>query len=502
VTTSDAPPVRDEVSRPAGVTEEPLGKVVRRGLGWSFLSSIATRAGTVLSGIVLARLLSPEDYGQFTVALVVLLILANINDLGLEPTLVRWSGRIDEIAPTATTIILGASTLLAGGAFLGAPAIAAALNAPEAAGIVRLMAVSVLINGVFAVPSAMLTRSFMQGKRATADLTGMVVTLGLSVILAALGFGAWSLAWGRLVGNIVNGVLLWVFAPARFRPGWSRPAARHVLSAGLPIAGTLLLAVGLMNVDYIVVGRVLGPAELGLYLLAFNLSSWPVSILSVAVARVSVPAFARLQHDPGALRAAFGRSLVLIMAPTTLVAALLAVFALPTTRFVYGPTWAAAAGALSFLAILGGLRVGMQLAADLLTAAGKARLTLLIQGGWIIALLPALAVGAMHGGIRGAAIAHVAVALCIAVPLYLVALVTLGITPLDVLRSVLRPMAAGAAAVVVAIGAARLVDGDVATLVVGGLAGTAAFAVVAWPIARLVSVQQQQQDPEPDRSAA
>lgn len=477
--------MRDDPSPPAGATDEPLGKAVRRGLGWSFISSIATRAGTVLSGIVLARLLSPADYGQFTVALVVLLILANINDLGLEPTLVRWSGGIDEIAPTATTIIGAMSFVLAGGAFLGAPAIASALNAPDATGIVRLLSVSVLINGLFAVPSAMLTRSFMQGKRATADLTGMVVTLGLSIVLALLGFGAWSLAWGRFIGNIVNSLLLWKFAPARYRPGWSRVAARHVLAGGLPIAGTLLLAVGLMNIDYIVVGRLLGPVALGLYLMAFNLSSWPVSILSVAVARVSVPAFARLQHDPAALRAAFCRSLTLILAPTTLVAAMLAVYALPATRFIYGPHWAAAASALSFLAILGGLRVAMQLAADVLTAVGKARLTLIIQGGWIVALVPALAIGVLHAGIRGAGIAHVAVALCIAVPLYLVALATLHITPLDVLRSVLRPAAAGAAAVLVALGVHRLVGSDLATLVLGGLAGTAVFTLIAWPIVRL-----------------
>ncbi|MEV8509129.1 lipopolysaccharide biosynthesis protein [Actinoplanes sp. NPDC051475] len=474
------------------VVEEPFGKVVRRGLGWSFLSSVATRAGTVLSGIVLARLLTPEDYGQFTVALVVLLIVANVNDLGLEPTLVRWAGRTEEIAPTATSIILGASFLLAGGTFLGAPAIATALGAPEAAGIVRLMAVSVMVNGLFAVPSALLTRSFLQGRRATADLTGMVVTLGLSIVLAVLGFGAWSLAWGRFVGNIVNGVLLFAFAPARFRPGWSRSVARHMLTAGLPIAGTLLLAVGLMNVDYIVVGRLLGPEALGLYLLAFNLSSWPVSILSVAVARVSVPAFARLQHDPGALKAAFCRSLTLIMAPTTLVGVLLAVYALPTTRFVYGPGWAAAAGALSFLALLGGLRVAMQLAADVLTAAGKARLTLLIHGGWIVALLPALTVGALHGGIRGVGLAHFLVALGVGVPLHLAALVTLGIRPLDVLRSARRPVAAGAAAVAVALGVHRLVDGDLATLVVGGLAGAAAFGIVAWPLIRLVRAPRHQ----------
>ncbi|MFF5084497.1 lipopolysaccharide biosynthesis protein [Actinoplanes sp. NPDC000266] len=478
--------------------EEPLGKLVKRGLGWSFVSSLATRAGTVLSGIILARLLSPADYGQFTVALVVLMILVNINDLGIEPTLVRWAGKIEKIAPTATTLIFAASCLVAAAAFFGAPGIASALNAPEAAGIVRLLAVSVVINGLFAVPSAMLTRNFMQGRRATADLTGMIVTLGLSVVLASLGFGAWSLAWGRFVGNLVNGVLLLVFTPQRFRPGWDREAAGHVLRGGLPIAGTLLLAVGLMNLDYIVVGRLMSPEALGLYLMAFNLSSWPVSILSVAVARVSVPAFARLQDNLPALRSAFSRSLTLMLIPTSLVVAGLAVYALPATRVVYGSEWSGAAAALTFLAVLGGLRVAMQLAADLLTAVGKARLNMYIQAAWIVALLPALIIGVSHGGIRGAGIAHLIVALAVAIPLHLAAVATVPVPWWDSIRACVRPVLAGVAAALVGIGVQRVVDGDLLTLFLGAVLSTAAFVAVAWPALKLIRTPAS--DPEPAAS--
>lgn len=75
-----------------------------------------------------------------------------------------------------------------------------------------------------------------------------------------------------------------------------------------------MLAVFMVNVDYLIVGRLLGSVELGLYLLAFNLSSWPVSMFSVSIARVSVAGFARLAGDPPALAAAFVRSTGLLMA--------------------------------------------------------------------------------------------------------------------------------------------------------------------------------------------
>ena len=122
-----------------------------------------------------------------------------------------------------------------------------------------------------------------------------------------LGWGAWSLAWGRLIGNALNGVLHAVFARERYHYGLRRDVVRPLVAQGLPLAGLSVIAVAVLNVDNLVVGRVLGPIELGFYTLAFNLSSWPVSVFAVAVWRVSVPGFARLQTDPERLRSAFTR---------------------------------------------------------------------------------------------------------------------------------------------------------------------------------------------------
>jgi O-antigen/teichoic acid export membrane protein len=465
-----------------------LGRDVSRGLRWSLLSSVLARVGTLVSGVILARLLQPSDYGLYTVAFVTLVLLANVNDLGLESTLVRWPGDVAVVARTATTLIFAASVALFGAAFVAAPLLARSLHSPDAVGIVRLLALCVVINGVFAVPSALLTRRFDQDKRAIADLAGFIVSTVVTIGLAVAGYGAWSLAWGRLAGNTVNGVLHFALAPARYRPGFELDHARRLVAAGLPLAGALLCATAVYNVDYIVIGRVVGPVALGLYVMAFNLSSWPVSMFTEAVGRVSVAGFARLQSDLPALHRAFTRSLTLVMAAATPVGVLLAVLAEPVIRVVYGDRWVPAAQALRFLVVLGLVRVAFHLAYDLLVAVGQGRAALGLHVLWLAALVPALIVGTRTDGIRGAGLAHMVVSAAVVLPALLMLLGRLGFRARDIGAGLLRPLAGGAVAAAVAIGSLQLVSGDLVRLAVAGTLGMTAYIAVVAPLRHRLSV--------------
>ncbi|HVQ96204.1 MAG TPA: lipopolysaccharide biosynthesis protein [Mycobacteriales bacterium] len=455
--------------------DQSLNKLVKRGLGWSFASTGLSRLGQLISGIALARILGPNDLGVFAVATVALVLLANLNDLGIEQVLVRWPGDFAKVAPTGMTVIFGFSCALFGVFAVFAPAFAAAFRAPDATSMVRALAFGVVINGIFAVPSATLTRSFRQDRRTYADLVGFVVTTGLTLVLAVMGYGVWSLVWGRLIGNAVNSMLHMVFAPVRYRPGFDPKIARELLKGGLPLAGATLLAVAMVNVDNVIVGRMLGPTVLGLYVLAFNLSSWPVNLLSIPVARVSVPAFARLQNDPQRLRREFARSLGLLMAAAVPICVLLAVLAGPAVRVVYGEKWAGAAPALAFLAVLGLARVALQLCFDLLIAAGHSKQTMFLQGLWLVVLIPALAVGAHLGGIAGVGTAHMLVAVGVMVPAFLAALHRLGFRPLELARSIWVPVVGAVGLVVAPLLAIRLLHPDLLVLAAGGIGGLALY---------------------------
>ncbi len=167
------------------------------------------------------------------------------------------------------------------------------------------------------------------------------------------------------------------------------------------------------------VGSVIGPVALGFYVLAFNLSNWPVAVFSQPVRDVSPAAFARLQHDLPALRSAFVSSLGLLTAVTLPVCLVLTGAADPLITLVYGAAWAPAAAALGWLGLLAGLRIAFELVYDYFVVLGSTRVVFTVQLIWLIVLAPALYVGAQLGGIAGAAAAHVIVAVLVVLPLYL-----------------------------------------------------------------------------------
>lgn len=491
--TIDDPPPRDlgtasatdDGAEPGGGD---LGARMRSGLRWSFLSTVLGRLLNPLLGIVLARILTPEDFGVFAVALVALNALISINDLGVTLAVVRWPGKVQEVARTATSVAIGASVLFYGACFAAAPWVASTLNSPEATGVLRLLALSVVIDGAGSVPLAFITRSFRQDQRMVADWAGFLVSAGVTIGLAATGFGAWSLAWGRIAGNLVNTGLLYRLSPLRPRPGWESRMARELIRFGLPLTGSSFLVFAMLNVDYVIVGHELGTVALGVYLLAFNLSSFPVNVVSTSIRRVLVPAFARFQHDHAALREVFLRWLHQLALATVLLCTLLAALAYPTVGVVYGSKWRDAAPVLVALTLLGGTRVVIEFIYDVFVAVGRARPLLWLQGLWVVLLVPALTAGARIDGVRGVGIAHALVALAIMLPVFARSLHPLGISIVDVAAQFTRPLLGAAAAGAAGILAVHVLGESLPGLVVGGLAIVSVYAAIGASPAELRSI--------------
>jgi O-antigen/teichoic acid export membrane protein len=451
--------------------EPELASQVKNGLGWSLLNSLVSRVANVALGILLARLLVPHDYGVFAVGLVFMVGLGSMNELGTSVAIVRWQGDVERAARSAVTLSVATSVLLYASCFLLAPSLAATLNAPAATGLLRLMALGVVIDGCSSIPNALLTRNFLQGKRMIADLAGFVVSAALTVSLAATGHGATSLALGILSSNLTATVLILWMAPSRPKPGWHAEDARLLLRFGLPLAATSLLWFAIQNVDYIVVGHLSNTTELGLYMLAFNVASWPSNLLTFAIRRVAIPGFARLQGDRAAFSAAFARSMGILVAILLLPCLLLATLSRPAIHFLYGPEWLPAATALTWLALVGSARVLLDLCYDALVGAGRPVALFGLQVLWLATLTPALIIGTQADGIRGTSLGHVVVTFGIASTSYLIMIRRGGVALLPLARAVARPLAAGAVmAAILVLGRGRISSPFMDLLAVGGLA--------------------------------
>jgi O-antigen/teichoic acid export membrane protein len=433
-------------------------------------------------GIMLARLLGPHAFGTYAVAYVAMTALLTVNELGVSLAIVRWEGDPAFITPTIMTISLLFSTLIYAACFLAAPSYAAVMGAPSATGVIRVMAILVLIDGFTETPAAWLQRQFRQGLRTVADQANVWLGTGTTLILAVTGHGAMSLAIGRVVGCLAGAALLAAFAPEALRPGFSPAAARALLRFGLPLAGSGLVALAVTSVDQLVVGHLLGSVALGFYVLALNLANWPIVMFSQPVGNVAPAVFARLQRDRAAMRTTFLSAAGLLCAVAAPACMLIGGAATPLIGFVYGARWLPAARPLLWLAMLGAVQIFLLLAYDYLVVLARSRFLLAVQLGWLAVLVPALIAGARFDGILGAGLAEAVVAAIGIVPWYLCELRRTGIGLPALGGRLGLPIAGAGLTALVALGAARLAPSYLVAL---GAAGITAVAVAGLLVFRM-----------------
>jgi PST family polysaccharide transporter len=452
-----------------------LGSRARTGMIWSLLNSGAARILNVIAGLIVARIVTPDEFGAYTAALLVMTIVLSMNEAGLSVAVIRWKQNVERVAPTAVSLSFLTSAAWFALMFAGAPAIAALLGAPEATTPIRVLAFGVLLDGISTTPNALLMRAFQQRKRAIAQLVGFCVGSPIGILLAGK-HGAAGLAVGLTIANGVATAIILSLAPSRPRPGWDRATAVALLRVGLPPAATSVLLLAIVNVDSIVVSRVLGVGALGFYALAFNVANWPWNLLSIPIRQVSLPAFSRLADDGPELERAFAHSLTLAAGLAALGGVLIATLATPLVGVLYGEKWLPAIVALQWLALLGSLRVVLELCYDLLVAVGRAGSLVRAQIAWLASLALGLPIGARLGGIEGVAIVQGAIATAIVLPLNLRLLSGSGIHA-GALARALQPVIAGAAAgALAALGFLQLDPPQWLALLGGGPVATAAYA--------------------------
>lgn len=477
--------------QPGTAEQEGLGRKVKAGARWSIANTVTMRIATFATTIVLARtVFGPQAFGLYAVSQLVLALLLSVNEMAVSLAIVRWDDDVRSFAPTVFTLSVAFSTLIYGALYVIAPEAARLLGSPGATSMIRLLCVCVVIDGVICVPFALLTRTFAQNRLMLVNALNFVVTTGITFWLAFHGVGPISFAWGAVIGGVVALVAAFFAAPFLVLPGWNTSQVRRLMRFGLPLAGASLLMLGVYNVDSAIVGSTLGPTALGLYSLAFNISSWPARSISEAARRVSFAGFSRLAHSAEQLSDGFSRALGLVMAVTVPACVLLATLAQPLIRLVYGARWTSAASALTLLAVLGLLRVAYDLTYDCLAATDKRPTLLSVQGLWLAALVPALLIGAHTDGIVGVSAGHVGVAVLIVCPAFLWALSRSGVSVRLILAACRRPFFGGILMIAASEAVLRVTGDSLAGVAAATAAATAVYLPVVFPMRSLLRAPQ------------
>lgn len=310
------------------------------GVAWSAVENFSNLGISFLFGLLLARLLSPSDYGVIAMITVFTAVAGCFVNSGFSHALVRKPGRTEADCATAfyfnLVVATGCYLLL----FAAAPLIARFYHMPLLTSVVRVMGLGLIINALCIVQQALLTARIDFKTQAKISLSSNVVSGVIGVGFAYAGYGVWALVIQGVLGGTFRTVILWVLAKWRPRGGFSRASFRYLFGFGSKLLASSLLDTLWNNVYPLIIGRLFSPATLGLYTRAYGFAQLPSSNVTGIIQRVTFPVLATIQDDKARLANDYRRLLRMSGFVIFPLMVTLAGVADPLVRFLITDKWA------------------------------------------------------------------------------------------------------------------------------------------------------------------
>ncbi len=337
----------------------------------TLLAQLATQVSRLAVNVILARLLTPSDFGVVAAAVVVMVIAWQLTDLGTSAVIIQRDVIDDTLVSSLFYFNLVVGVGLSAGMFAVAGPLASLMGQPHAAPAIQALASVCLIGAVGNMHHGLLRRTMQFSRLAIINIANAVTNGVVGISLAAAGAGIWALVTGTVAGVAVSTITAWWFE------GW-RPSAvfdlrqlRTVARLAVGFFSSGVLAIGFAQLDKVIIGRVLGSAALGTYAVAQRTVTAPINTVGEAVATVCFSLFAREQNNSEALRAGTTRAagvVALVVLPSMIG---LAVLAEDAVTVVYGAQWEAATPVIQVLAPLAAVQAISRVTASVMSAMGR-----------------------------------------------------------------------------------------------------------------------------------
>jgi O-antigen/teichoic acid export membrane protein len=279
---------------------------------WAYASRYSGKLLVYISMIILARLLSKEDFGLAGFALVIVAYLEAFSDLGASTALIYHRESTD-VEDTTFWISLGTGIGLMILTWLIAPMVGIFFKDARAVPLTRALSLVFPISAFGSTHIALLKKRMAFQRTFIPETALSAVKGGVSILFAALGYGAWSIIIGQVAGFAASSIASWIVLPWRPSFMFSRNAAKSLLSYGLGILAISILGVLAVNIDYLFVGRFLGAVELSIYTIAYRLPEVLLKGIYSTLSNVLFPAFSTLRSDPIKMQAVYLRTVKFVI---------------------------------------------------------------------------------------------------------------------------------------------------------------------------------------------
>lgn len=329
--------------------KESLKTKTKKGLAWSMIERFATQGVQFLFGIILARLLSPDDYGVIAMPLVFLAIAQCFIDSGFTGALIRKPDLTEDDLSTAFYFNIGVGFICYIVLFFTSPLIADFYETPILSDLLKVTALATLFNPLCVVQQAILTRNIDFKTQAIVSLSGAIVSGAVGLMMAYSGFGVWSLVFQQVGGYLIRTILLWILGGWKPKRKWSWASFRNLWGFGSKMLGSGLLDTIYNNIYPIVIGKYFSANDLGNFTRAQQFANLPSSNVTGVLQRVTFPVLSSIQNEDERLERNYRKILKLSAFLVFPLMLLLSAVSTPLIRILLTDKWA---GCIILLQIL------------------------------------------------------------------------------------------------------------------------------------------------------
>jgi len=360
------------------LTESLKNKTVK-GVGWSFIDNLSSSGITFLVGLVLARLLTPSEYGIMAILTIFIAVSNSIVDSGFSNALIRKTDARRVDYNTVFLFNLLVSGFLYVVLFLAAPAISRFFKEPLLVEVMRVIGWVLVINALAIIPRTLFVKEVNFKIQTKVSLIASISSGVIGIGMALAGLGVWSLVGQQLSRQLLNTLFLWIYCT--WRPAWefSMQSFKELFSFGSKLLLSGLLDTVFKEIYSLVIGRCYTSAQLGQYTRASQFNQIFSSNLTTVIQRVSYPVLSSIQDEPERLRDAYRKVIKSTMLISFACMLGLAAVARPLIIILIGEKWLPAVGFLQIICFSGMLYPLHAINLNILQVKGRSDLFLRLE---------------------------------------------------------------------------------------------------------------------------
>lgn len=333
------------------MTEQSLKDKTVKGTIWSAADTFLAQGVTFVVGIVLARLLSPEEYGLIGIVTIFTSVMLGVVDSGFSNALIRKKDATNEDYNTLFIFNLAVSVMMFGLLFAGAPWIAKFFDRPQLVELVRVMGLILILQALSIVQNTILTKKIDFKTKTKASVISAVASGAIGIGMAFAGFGVWSLVAQQLSRQLIYTILLWILNKWWPKLKVNAESLKYMWGFGWKLLVSGLLDNIWKEIYQLIVGKFYSPSSLGQYTRSKQYASLFSSNITSIIQRVTYPVLAEIQNETERMVSGYRRIIKITMFVTAILMISMAAVAEPLIYCLIGPQWHEAATYLPLICV-------------------------------------------------------------------------------------------------------------------------------------------------------